>query len=163
MLLAAIMRHRNVKHNPNSTEYNFLLGLRCSVMLLRQWANLSDIITHWCHAIRCNSAMLSYASVETSKLVTIYSFSYDCLISTCKQLTCSGSSASSFEMWYASREYQLFMCSRVTTNFSRGTGNEGVKLSYQSICDDKKTYRKVGLIIKYRTFARTDIPIHLFI
>jgi hypothetical protein len=142
MLLAGIMRHRNVKHNPNSTEYNFLLGLRCSAMSLLQWANGSDIITHWCHAVRCNSAILSYAGVKTSKLSTFYSFSYD-LISTCKQLTCSGSSASSFEMWYASREYQLFMCSRVTTNFSRGTGNEDVKLPYQSICGDKKTYRKV--------------------
>jgi hypothetical protein len=81
MLLAGIMRHGNVKHNPNSTEYNFLLGLRCSVMSLRQWANGSDIITHRCHAIHslyfifrisiyamhCNSALLSYASVETSK------------------------------------------------------------------------------------------------
>ena len=144
MLLAGIMKHRNAKHYPNSAEYNFLLGLRCSAVSLRQWANGSDIITHWCHAVRCNSAILSYAGVKTSKVATFYSFSYDLLISMCKQLTCSGSSARSFEMWYASRQYQLFMCSRVTTNFSRGTGNEDGKLLYQSICGDRKTYRKVG-------------------
>jgi hypothetical protein len=144
MLLAGIMKHRNVKHNPNCTEYNFLLGLRCSVMSLRQWANGSDIITHWCHAVRCNSAILSYAGVKTWKLATFHLFSCEFLISMCKQLTCSGSSARSFEMWYASRQYQLFMCSRVTTNFSRGTGNEDAKLLYLSICGDRKTYRKVG-------------------